>query len=98
MLVPARALLGVATEAIRQALAGRTGTEAKSFGEAIVQADRYVDRHVYSVARCQHEEMRANRPGVGTTVRLRLLLAFVHVAAAWSGGTAGAHIENFGVR
>jgi hypothetical protein len=54
MLVTARALIGVAPETIGQALASRTGTEAESFGEAIVEANGHVDRHIYSVARCQH--------------------------------------------
>lgn len=54
MLVTARALIGVAPETIGQALASRTGTQAESFGEAIVEAHGHVDRHTYSVPRCQH--------------------------------------------
>ena len=53
MLVAARALLGVAPQAIGQGLASRSGTEAEAFGEALVEADGHVDRHAYSVARCQ---------------------------------------------
>jgi hypothetical protein len=57
VLVAARSLLGVAAQAIGQALASRTGTEAESLGEAIVEADGHVHGHAYSVARCQHPEV-----------------------------------------
>ena len=53
MLVTARALLRVAAQAIGQALARGPGTQAQPFGEAIVEANGHVDRHAYSVARCQ---------------------------------------------
>jgi len=57
VLVTARALIGIAPETIGQALAGRTGAHAESFGEAIVETDGHVYGHAYSVARCQHEEV-----------------------------------------
>jgi hypothetical protein len=39
MLVAACSLLGVAAQAIRQALASRAGAEAETFSEAIIEAD-----------------------------------------------------------
>jgi hypothetical protein len=39
VLVAARALFGVATQTIRQALAGRAGAKPESFSEAIIEAD-----------------------------------------------------------
>jgi hypothetical protein len=64
MLVTTGALLGVAAQAVGQALARRAGAETQALNEPIVKADGDIDRHGYSVARCQHRRsgVLASRP------------------------------------
>jgi hypothetical protein len=46
VLVPPGTLLGVAAQAIGQALPGRAGAQAQALRQAVVQAHRHVHRHV----------------------------------------------------